>query len=75
MNLQKCDKCGGVTTEGLIICPACMKAAGAAPADVAAAEELTDIARVLSITADTDTNIKEAMQGVLNIAERLRKEE
>lgn len=39
----------------------------------AAAEELRDIARVLSITANTDTNIREAMTGILNIADRLER--
>lgn len=38
---------------------------------VAAAEELRDIARVLSITAGTDTNIREAMTRILSIANRL----
>lgn len=40
---------------------------------IAAAEELRDIARVLSITADTDANIREAIVGILNIAERLER--
>ena len=35
------------------------------------AEGLRDIARVLSITAGTDTNIREAMTGILSIADRL----
>ena len=48
-----------------------MKAAGASAEEVAAAEELRDIARVLSITAGTDTNIRDAMTGILNIADRL----
>jgi hypothetical protein len=48
-----------------------MKESGAAAEAVAAAEELRDIARVLSITAGTDTNIREAMTGILNIADRL----
>jgi hypothetical protein len=48
-----------------------MKESGAAAAAVAAAEELRDIARVLSITAGTDTNIREAMTGILSIADRL----
>lgn len=38
-----------------------------------AAEELRDIARVLSITANTDANIREAIVGILNIAERLER--
>ncbi|WP_195278219.1 hypothetical protein [Clostridium sp. J1101437_171009_A5] len=48
-----------------------MKESGAAAEAVAAAEELRDIARVLSITAGTDTNIREAMTGILHIADRL----
>ena len=32
-----------------------------------------DIAQVLSITANTDTNIREAMAGILNIADRLER--
>lgn len=41
--------------------------------DREAAEELRDIAQVLSITANTDTNIREAMAGILNIADRLER--
>ena len=66
MKLQHCERCGKQTAEGLTLCPECMKAAGAS-----AAEELRDIARVLSITAGTDTNIRDAMTGILNIADRL----
>lgn len=73
MTLTKCERCGKPTAEGLPICPECMKAAGASAADIEAAEELRDIARVLSITASTDTNIKEAMTGILNIADRLER--
>jgi hypothetical protein len=50
-----------------------MKESGAAAEAVAAVEELRDIARVLSITANTDTNIREAMTGILNIADRLER--
>ena len=45
-----------------------MRATGAAADQIAAAEELRDIARVLSITANTDANIREAIVGILNIA-------
>ena len=65
MKLQQCERCGKQTAEGLTLCPECMKAAGAS------AEELRDIARVLSITAGTDTNIRDAMTGILNIADRM----
>lgn len=71
MKLQKCERCGEPTAEGLPLCPACMEESGAAAEAVEEAEELRDIARVLSITAGTDTNIREAMTGILNIADRL----
>lgn len=73
VKLQRCDQCGEPTAEGLTLCPACMKAAGATAEEVAVAEELRDIARVLSITADTDANIREAVTGILNIADRLER--
>lgn len=47
---------------------------GEQAAEVDAAEQLRDIARILSITADTDANIREAVTGILNIAERLERE-
>lgn len=74
MKLKACERCGKRTAEGLTLCPACMKESGAAAEIVEAAEELRDIARVLSITANTDTNIREAMAGILNIADRVRVE-
>ena len=46
---------------------------GEQAAEVDAAEQLRDIARILSITADTDANIREAVTGILNIAERLER--
>ena len=61
MKLTKCEQCGGPTAEGLPLCPDCMRATGAAANQIAAAEELRDIARVLSITANTDANIREAI--------------
>ena len=75
MRLTKCEQCGGRTVEGLPFCPDCMKATSTAADQIAAAEELRDIAAVLSITADTDGNIKEALRGILNIAERLERKE
>lgn len=73
MKNRKCEKCGAPTVEGLPLCPACMKESGAAAEIVEAAEELRDIAQVLSTTANTDTNIREAMAGILNIADRLER--
>lgn len=70
---RKCEKCGAPTAEGLPLCPDCMKESGAAAEIVEAAEELRDIARVLSIEAEADANIRDAMEGVLNIADRLER--
>lgn len=70
---RKCEKCGAPTVEGLPLCPDCMKESGAAAEIVEAAEELRDIARVLSIEAGADANIRDAMEGVLNIADRLER--
>lgn len=53
--------------------PGLHERSGAAAEIVEAAEELRDIAQVLSITANTDTNIREAMAGILNIADRLER--
>ena len=39
----------------------------------AAARELRDIAKILEITAGTDANIREAAQGITNIAEKLER--
>ena len=73
MKLQKCARCGKPTADCVPVCPECMKAAGATAEEVAAAEGLRDIARVLSITAETDTNIRDALTGILNIADRLER--
>ena len=69
--MNRCERCGQAVPDGLPICPECLKTAGAGEAEVTTAEELRDIARVLSITAGTDTNIRDAMTGILNIADRL----
>ena len=73
MKLKACERCGKRTAEGLTLCPDCMKESGAAADIVEAAEELRDIARVLSIEAGADANIRDAMEGVLNIADRLER--
>ena len=48
MSRKKCPNCGGKIPETLDLCPACMKAAGVGPVELEAAEELRDIAAVLS---------------------------
>lgn len=73
MDVDKCVRCGEPVPEGLQICPQCMRESGVDEKEVEAAEELRDIANILKITADTDQNIKAAMQSILNIAERLER--
>lgn len=71
--MNRCERCGQSMPDGLPICPECLKLAGADEAEVSAAEELRDIAAILSIEAGTDANIKAALQGILNIAARLER--
>lgn len=73
MGPEKCVCCGEPVPEGLQVCPSCLKKNGAGDDAVETAEQLRDIAAVLGITAGTDTNIKDAMQGILNIAQRLER--
>lgn len=75
MEGKKCAKCGAHIPQPLELCPDCLRRAGAAPEAVKEAEELRDIAGILSITADTDGNIKQCMNGILNIAKRLERKE
>lgn len=55
MKLTKCEQCGGPTAEGLPLCPDCMRATGAAANQIAAAEELRDIARPCKLWAQADS--------------------
>lgn len=73
MKFGKCINCGEPVPKDMELCPSCMEKAGAGPEEVEAAEELRDIANILNITADTDANIKAAMQSILNIANRLER--
>lgn len=64
--------CGNAAPEGLRVCEECMKHMNTSQPEAAqTAEELRDIADVLSITANTDGNIKKSMEALLRIADRL----
>lgn len=73
---DRCLICGGQVAEGQQVCRRCMVdfdiQAGEA---VEIAEELRDISGVLSITANTDGNIKNCMESILRIADRLERKE
>lgn len=73
-NVDHCLICGATIPEGVQVCKSCAEQfsieAGEA---VEIAEEMRDIAGVLSITANTDGNIKRSMESVLRIADRLER--
>lgn len=74
MKNEHCLICGAAVPEGAQICENCagqfdIKAGEA----VEIAEEMRDIAGVLSITANTDGNIKQSMESILRIADRLER--
>lgn len=72
MSHAKCIICGKtLPEEGQEICPDCI----ADKTDAETAEELRDIADVLSITADTDSNIKKSMEAIMRIAYRIDRRE
>jgi len=68
MSRAKCIICGKtLPEEGQEICPECL----VDKSDTETAEELRDIADVLSITENTDTNIKKSMEAIMRIAYRI----
>ena len=70
MDREKCIICGKTLPEdGQGICADCL----AEKSDEETAEELRDIADVLSITAGTDANIKNSMEAIMRIAYRIEK--
>lgn len=72
MAAERCVLCGAPVSAGSKMCRACMDKCS--PAEVLETErELRDIAQVLKITASTDRNIKESMEAILRIADRLRR--
>lgn len=68
MSRAKCIICGKTLPgEGQEICSDCM----AEKSDIETTEELWDIADVLSITVDTDANIKKTIEAIMRIASRI----
>lgn len=73
---NRCRICGKPIPEHIGICPDCIVNYGAADGEAkSTVEELRDIAGVLSIEANSDGNIKTAMESILRIADRLEKKE
>lgn len=66
--MAKCSVCGGKGLGVIEVCPDCLQKAAVDPLHI---KRLRQISSILSITADTDGNIKECMQGIMEIAEEL----
>lgn len=69
----KCVFCGAAVSAGLSVCPKCLQSGGADKAIVGAEENLQDIAAIIGLTEDTDKNLKNAIGGIIGIAERLER--
>lgn len=71
---ERCLLCGEVIPEGMQVCTACMNKYDIEATEAAEmAAELRDVADVLKITEATDGNIRQSMQAILNIADRLKR--
>lgn len=68
--MEKCQICGKRALEVVEVCPECLQRAAV---DRGQIKRLKQISNVLSITAGTDTNIKECMESLLEIAEDLER--
>lgn len=68
--MKKCSICGKPALEVVEVCPECLQRAAVAPRQI---KRLKQISSILSITAGTDTNIKECMESILEIAEDLER--
>lgn len=68
--MSKCNICGKKALEVVEVCPECLQRAAVDPEQI---KRLKQISNILSITAGTDTNIKECMESLLEIAEDLER--
>lgn len=68
--MSKCHICGKKALEVVEVCPECLQRTAVDPKQI---KRLKQISNVLSITAGTDTNIKECMESLLEIAEDLER--
>lgn len=73
---DKCLVCGVTTSDGIQVCKECAeKIHIEAREAVEIVEEMRDIAGVLSITENTDGNIKQSIESILRIADRLERKD
>ena len=62
---MKCQICGRRSVDGLLcVCTECARGAASA----GQAQKIRNVTNILNITADTDRNIKDAIESLLEIA-------
>lgn len=66
--MKKCSICGKPALEVVEVCPECLQRAAVDPRQI---KRLKQISSILSITAGTDTNIKECMESILDFATKV----
>lgn len=73
-DVDRCPICGAAIPEGSQVCKRCAEQFCIEAGELMeTAEEMRDIAGVLSITENTDGNIKRSMESILRIADRLER--
>lgn len=68
--MGKCHLCGKKALQMIEICPDCLQKAQVGEGNI---KRLRQISNILSITADTDTNIRDCMESILEIAQDLER--
>lgn len=68
--MVKCSVCGKEGLRVVCVCPDCLKRAAVDPLQIRRLQQINDI---LSITADTDGNIKECVQSLTEILQDLER--
>ena len=68
--MEKCHLCGKKALQMIEICPDCLEKAQVDQKNI---KRLRQISNILSITADTDTNIRDCMESILEIAQDLER--
>ena len=72
--VDRCMICGAAVPDGAQVCKSCAEQFRIEAGEtVEIAEEMRDIAGLLSIIANTDGNIKQSMESILRIADRLER--
>lgn len=66
--MKKCSVCGKDALEMVEVCPNCLQVAAV---DEKQIQRLKQISNILSITENTDKNIKDCVQSIIEIAEDL----